>query len=982
MGIDINTLNGIWKQIAEKADIDKKGVIDINNQKEMRNIRAEVKKLSPEEQALANSIFIENQSSESSEIGDQTNFTKKREKSHKTRESHALSIVNSADVRGEFKRNGDWDKLAENARTVLFNGELVDADYTKQLADKIDEVVNVVKQFEFHDRDSVMKLYKSAKDRLDIKKDDPFKEFKLDLLETFANFAEERQQKIEYDRVKKVYDALTKEPPKTSDDALKYLKGMFRQKFETQYNRNEEAFLNDKEVAATKTMLYIPAKTREEAMKIIKNSPDFKGSYFEDNGKYSVSEKIHHNPDVKHKEGVVSQLEESTVMTQARNAAWEAIKNQLGEENLLSCQKDENGNPIPGTGTKITDYKTVRAAAKAELQHQGKWDKYVEKAFTGELSFGQKLAFEESNIKSFEKTVAAYTRVEEIKQKDFVESDFADKLKDDSVFDALVGAGLVTKKTKQEGKEQTYDISTLSDYIRGYIGADLKANRQNKKFDVMSEVTRLRNGLFAKLNPPIFISEGDAKKLIRLCGFDVESKNWASTFYDALLGTVMSLPGAIAGAAMADAAAQTTATAVADLIIPVEVTHNQTGSMHCEFDLGAPTEWNHIDDIWDSFLFEQSYTVDDVQYHYDSENLVLEQTDKGFSFDYKYAHQKQVEMPIGVSQEDLNKNIDQNKKSDIAGAVIKSTLINLGMNMLRSLMKDNSFEQPIVAPIDSQKYDKMTAQQYKLEYLANNKSLKTPQIKQAFALLVDAFTEKDENGVPKKDGKFDAKGYQELLNRYSGDGGVLNVKELLSGATINPPKPEPKPEPKPVIEEKKNDVVDNNKKTDGCPDCDDIDKKLSHDWSRKGIGHVSWETIVTAKYPELVADCKKKGIGMYDKNGPIKILQRALCTDINGNFDKTAFYNLTHKDIPMEFKFPDDINGFKYNKDNSVGTVKINNNGNKSNKPLEQNKDVAGHDKFSHSTTCDENNVGVGGTAEEARANHKKQQEARKNGGK
>ena len=889
--IDINKLAGKWKELAQKADSDKDGTIKAGTT-EADELYKEVGRLSPEERRIAVSIFTGKEPSGASGSNDGLALSKNEKKSLKATQDDALNVVNSAKVRGEFEKSGDWAELAENAKDALLNRKaLANESYTKQLAEQITQVANVMSQLEYHDRDSVMKLYKNAKDKLNIQNDDPFKEFKLNLLEAFANFAEARQQKIEKDMVKNAYDALTQEPPKDTDTATKYLKGMFHSKLVKEYKATKtedemkqlksdpeamqkdlekfmadpkvmEKFMEDPEVKEFKLMLYKPAKNSEEAMKIIKNYPKFKGSYFEDNHKYSVSEKIHHNPEVQKKKGAITQVEQTTVMQQARNTAWKAIKNQLGKEDLLSCQKDENGNPIPGTGKKITDYKTVRNAAKAELSHDGKLDKYVEKAFTGELTFGQKFAFEESHIKSFEKTVAAYTRAEEAKQKEFVEAEFYGELKQDSVFQALLGGGLITRNEKKEGQEQTYNITNLSNLIRDYIGADLEANRQNKNFEVMAEVTRVKNALYAITEPHTEMSDKDASHLIKLCGFDVESKNWASNFYDALIGTVLSIPGTVGAALATDAASKMTASAASALTIPVDITLHSAGSMHADFDLGGSVGWNRISDMYDDFMFGQTYTVDGVEYNYDIDNLDINPTENGFTFDYKYDIPKETKLNVEVDQDTLNDNIKKEEESNVPGAIMTGVLINLGMNMLRALMKDNSFEKPVVAPIDSKKFGTITAQQYKMEYLANNKTMKDPQVKQAFSLLVDAFTEKDKQGKPKKDGKFDAEGYQQLLDKYKGDGGVLNADELITGLHIDPPKPEPveEPEPTKTIEQDttKTIVVDPTKPTPvkenfaAIKDDDNISGK-----------HTSWEIITKEVYGDQFPKDQKLRTRMY-----------------------------------------------------------------------------------------------------------------------
>lgn len=70
----------------------------------------------------------------------------------------------------------------------------------------------------------------------------------------------------------------------------------------------------------------------------------------------------------------------------------------------------------------------------------------------------------------------------------------------------------------------------------------------------------------------------------------------------------------------------------------------------------------------------------------------------------------------------------------------------------------------------------------------------------------------------------------------------------------------------------------------------------------------TWKGLVEAYYPGLVEKCG----GLYGKNGAIKALQKALCTDIDGNFDQVEFKKLINeKNLRKEIKLPTKVNSIQ-----------------------------------------------------------------------
>lgn len=82
---------------------------------------------------------------------------------------------------------------------------------------------------------------------------------------------------------------------------------------------------------------------------------------------------------------------------------------------------------------------------------------------------------------------------------------------------------------------------------------------------------------------------------------------------------------------------------------------------------------------------------------------------------------------------------------------------------------------------------------------------------------------------------------------------------------------------------------------------------------RKEHPNVGWAEMIEAYYPDLVENCGGK---LYGENGAIRALQKALCTNKNGEVDNEELKLLIMaNDIPEEIKLPQNINGIE-RKDN------------------------------------------------------------------
>ena len=222
--------------------------------------------------------------------------------------------------------------------------------------------------------------------------------------------------------------------------------------------------------------------------------------------------------------------------------------------------------------------------------------------------------------------------------------------------------------------------------------------------------------------------------------------------------------------------------------------------------------------------------------------------------------------------------------------------------------------------------------------------------------------------------------YQNVLREHGGFGSTINPDECKTikyydvENTYNRIKPPVKP-----IEKVP------------CVDCDDINgeevEKTNtyippHAWDRKGGER--WEAIVRAKYPCLVEDCHGD---IYGPEGAIKIMQRALCTDRNGVFDRAAFRKLITEDIPAHIDFPDEIEYIYKNKpgkckykDDEVKRVSLKTliKGNKYKTKRSSGRYGDGRNKYGEktiatfSTTCNPNIIGRGDDKVKAKADYEK----------
>ena len=100
-------------------------------------------------------------------------------------------------------------------------------------------------------------------------------------------------------------------------------------------------------------------------------------------------------------------------------------------------------------------------------------------------------------------------------------------------------------KLVYQDEKGNWHLENLSQEIRHFLGADYELNRDAKKDISIAELTKIRAHLSKKAGAEL--SEQEVKALIKLCGYDIEAKDWRKIVAGAVVGAAAgSLGGAVA----------------------------------------------------------------------------------------------------------------------------------------------------------------------------------------------------------------------------------------------------------------------------------------------------------------------------------------------------------------------------------------------------------------------------------------------------
>ncbi len=270
----------------------------------------------------------------------------------------------------------------------------------------------------------------------------------------------------------------------------------------------------------------------------------------------------------------------------AEKKAEKAAESSKAQGIILDAIMDQGNKEIEGTtgntqtasgqdvvtDKDLTKRRHVKKDAKADLKESGAWDDVRKEwrkgrgreFFTGEKSFVNSASRIQSAQNDSEQSVIQTTEevmktLETDKKMDLLNSlNGKEVAKRDANGKPIEGE---TLKVAYKDDDGNWHFDGLSQEIEHIIGADLKLNRDAAKDRLVAEFTKLHGRL--NLLTGQELSKEEVRELVRLCGFDIEPKDWRRIVAGALTG------GAIGAAAGASGAAQYQTVVVEDQLIDI-----------------------------------------------------------------------------------------------------------------------------------------------------------------------------------------------------------------------------------------------------------------------------------------------------------------------------------------------------------------------------------------------------------------------------
>ena len=500
------------------------------------------------------------------------------------------------------------------------------------------------------------------------------------------------------------------------------------------------------------------------------------------------------------------------------------------------------GNPLTASGQDVetnedlTRKSHIKKEAKADLKENGAWDDKAvrqewrdgrgEQLFTGERSFVDAASriqaaqndVEQSVIQTTEEVIAELGTdnmelVNSLNGKTVELRDFNGK--------PIEGETISVAHKDENGN---WHFDGLSQEIEHIIGADLELNRDAKKDKLVAEFTKIHGRL--NLLAGKKLSKAEVRELVRLCGYDIEEKDWRKIVAGAITGAAI---GAGSGA-LANDGGHTVL--VGDEPINIK-------------------EYIDIPEILD--------ITNDIIITIPGETLLI---------------------PANIG-----------------------TAAALGMIVPAIIGALNGLKDPGQKPVVPQNFSANSPQ----ALIEELKSEGNPYA-EIYGALAIAFRTQDKDGNVTG---WDREGFKDFLNDIAGNGnGLLNKEELL-GAQMRIKNGEYTVKTEETVSETEKEEVCAVEITEDTPVKEETED-ITYIHTRKGGD--SWAGIVTAYYPDLVAE-----FGLWGKDGAIKRLQRELAKDENGEFNAETFRAIiTATDLPKQMKLPSEIEG----KARIIGQVK------------------------------------------------------------
>lgn len=499
---------------------------------------------------------------------------------------------------------------------------------------------------------------------------------------------------------------------------------------------------------------------------------------------------------------------------------------------------------IDKAAKELNTEKGKKIVDKAEeiLKADGQWDKHTKKALLGDRNIFKRMRDWATAHRS-DGEVAAHNKARETKVEHKKVQSQA------QILDALGKRTHLLKSLIDAGFVEDlgngqYDLSDLSKVIGIQVGTDYKLNRDEAKDKNTAEKLMTTAKMKAISDLYNELDDKDAKALVKLCGYEVEKKNIGKAIFSTILG-------AAGGAAATTGSVYAASTQLKDL------TYNQAVPEQI-LDLGLKDQIN-------AGLLPKGV-------HVDAEGFVHISTEV-------LAHVEKLAGQLSTL----------GLYAALPGALIGGAL------GLASGLKDRGQIPEIPSNFSEENLK---------EYVETLEQAGTPYADVAIYMA---------KSFVGPDGKWDIEGYKKFLSDIGGSGNdIINREELIGG--IQKRKAE-------LENNKNNNNVNNNENNNGNVNNDgentntvcnvDVEKKPGEEkvtTEDKTLIHhrtknVGWKEIVNAYYPTLAKDCCNGQL--YGPNGAIRALQKALCTDENGNLDNAKLSNMIHeKDVPLEIKLP------------------------------------------------------------------------------
>lgn len=612
-------------------------------------------------------------------------------------ENYAKAAVQSGQVtEADYKEIFGSEIKTGNKKTVT-NPQT--KAYTKDQVKRMEKYVTTILEEEF--ATTPEKLVKKLAERLGVNVNDPMYQDLQGQVKYILNAINEVGYNSK-DDVEKLYDKVKEKLyiGRKDDYAKDVLKALVKN---AEYNQATKELNELKQAYET---LVNAGMDEEAAFDQLKAEYKDKGSYYHDYLKKRGSFFYK----ITHFKSKMSDFETSHIMPDARRTVREAV-----------YESDS------------TSSKGVKQDAKATLEDNNDYNKYTKKALGGENNFKEWISGQDSDMKIARKNQARKNLVYDIREEGLTSEEVHDAVdkkktflffkKKTQLFEALVSSGLIVDLGN--GK---YDVSPLSELIGIYVGSNYKLDRTSKDYKPLAEKTKTTSALAAATELKK-LSEKEAQMLVKMCGYDVEGKDWGK----AILGaTVGALVGGLSGAS----AAATNTRYYYDT--------NLSNTNHVELNIMATG--SQLDDLISQLGQVEGATL----------NLI------------------EGGIQIIIDQENLVPLFWKGSKQ-ILKTALKSAAITAAAGLIAGL-KDEPEK-----PITSTQFKCVTLEEYAkfLDSEAEQKAIK-PQYKKALMLIASTF-------VNEKDGSWDCEAYKNYLDHGypekgiygAGSGSVLNREELI-----------------------------------------------------------------------------------------------------------------------------------------------------------------------------------------------------------